>query len=76
MAENTRKRTWLRPLEAAARSIVFAWLVWLWWIGVRSLYPDDEGVRDVWTRSNQWIYLGLTIIFGLSGVALTVLLRS
>jgi hypothetical protein len=48
----------------------------LWWIGVRSLYPDDEGVRDVCTRSNQWIYLGLTIIFGLSGVVLTVLLRS
>jgi hypothetical protein len=76
MAENMRKRKWLRPLEAVARSIVFAWLVWLWWIGVRSFYPDDEGVRDVWNRSNQWIYLGLTIIFGLSGVALTVLLRS
>jgi hypothetical protein len=76
MAENASKRKWLRPLEVVARSIVFAWLFWLWWIGMRSLYPDDEGLRDVWTRSNQWIYLGLTIIVGLSGLALTVFLRS
>lgn len=76
MAGNASKRKWFRPLEVVARSIAFAWLLWLWWIGLRSIYPDDEGVSDVWNRSNQWIYLGLTIIFGLSGVALTVFLRS
>jgi hypothetical protein len=76
MAGNMSKRKWLRPLDLVARSIVFAWLFWLWWIGLRSLYPDDEEVRDGWNRSNQWIYLALTMIFGLSGVALVVLLRS
>jgi hypothetical protein len=73
MAANMSKRKWLRPLDVVARSIVFAWLFWLWWIGLRSSHPGFEDVRDNW---NPGIYLGLTIIFGLSCAALTVLLRS
>jgi hypothetical protein len=73
MAENMSKRKWPRPLEAVARSIIFAWLFWLWWIGLRSSCPGYEDVRDEW---NLGTYLGLTIIFGLSCAALTILLRS
>jgi hypothetical protein len=68
-AMKTTKREWLRPLGFATRSITYACLFWLRWLGVLSFHPEDDDIHDGWS------YLGLSIIFVLSGVALFTLTR-
>lgn len=55
------EQAWLRPLRFVARSIKYAWLFWLWWIGVGSFKPDGEDVRNEWNQRDLWFYLVLTI---------------
>lgn len=69
------EQTWLRPLRFVARSIKYIWLFWLWWIGLGSLKPDGEDVRNVWNPRDLWFYLVLTIISVSFGVALHAIVR-
>jgi len=63
---------WLRPFEAVARLVTYAFLLWLWWVGLRSIKPEDDDVRDVSTMA---IYLGLTIVLVSLGLALLAFTR-
>ena len=65
----------MAALRFVARSIKYAWLLWLWWIGVGSFKPDGEDVRDAWNARDLWFYLVLTIMFVSLGVALLAISR-
>ena len=70
MKPGTQK--WLRPFEAVARLVTYAFLFWLWWAGLRSIKPADDDVRDVSTMA---IYSGLTIVLVSLGLALLAFTR-